>query len=618
MAQPGLEINYLAKDYAGFRRLMLDRLAVLLPDGVEDQPADLQVALVELLAYVADHLSYYQDAVATEAYLATARSRVSLRRHSRLLCYRIHEGCNARVWVRCEVKDNVTNVKVKENWRFLTWGTPPVVFEPCHFPDLYPQHNEIAFYGGGVDTTLAAGATKAELVQTSPNLSLKVGDILIFEALGQNSAASLKHAVRLTEVEQGGAPGFVQIRWHADDALPFRLPVLLNGEPLAMAYGNIVLADHGEWHRGDNLNDTPAEGTPYRPYLTKGPLTCTESYPLDFTTEGNSIVTSAAGLMHTDPSKALPIINLGGDGDVWLPCSDLLESGCTDPAFVVETDNNGNTRLRFGDGTYGRLPAYGVSFTADYRIGNGLAGNVGVDMLNIIEGAGTGGIKISNPLPAQGGKDPELSEEVRLFAPQAFRRQLRAINADDYAARAQEFPGVRRASAEILWTGSWYTVYLYVDRSVVTGIDDAFKHNLLRYLDGFRLAGYEIEVRQPTSVVLDIELAVDVKPGFVIGEVIAALKDSLNSAFFDAGNWTMGQPVYLSRLYRAALVVPGVGAVKATIFKRDDENSNLSRDRGEIAIGVHEIIGHHKVKKDEPDPTVPGRWSLTIGIANDA
>ncbi|MFO1063079.1 MAG: hypothetical protein U0892_04300 [Pirellulales bacterium] len=39
------------------------------------------MTLVELLAFVADRISYEQDAVATEAYLATARRRPSVRRH---------------------------------------------------------------------------------------------------------------------------------------------------------------------------------------------------------------------------------------------------------------------------------------------------------------------------------------------------------------------------------------------------------------------------------------------------------------------------------------------------------------------------------------------------------
>jgi hypothetical protein len=93
------EISYLAKDYASFRRLMLDRLSAIAPDWRERNPADLGVALVELLAYVGDQLSYYQDAAGTEAYLGTARKRVSVRRHARLVDYFLHEGTNARAWV---------------------------------------------------------------------------------------------------------------------------------------------------------------------------------------------------------------------------------------------------------------------------------------------------------------------------------------------------------------------------------------------------------------------------------------------------------------------------------------------------------------------------------------
>ena len=97
------DIDYLAKDYQGFRRLMLDRLSLLAPGWTERTPADLGIALVELLAYVADELSYRQDAVANEAYLGTARQRVSVRRHARLVDYFMHEGCNARAFVHFDV-----------------------------------------------------------------------------------------------------------------------------------------------------------------------------------------------------------------------------------------------------------------------------------------------------------------------------------------------------------------------------------------------------------------------------------------------------------------------------------------------------------------------------------
>ena len=53
---------------ASFRQLMLDRIAVLSPEWQERNPADVGIALIELLAYAGDYLSYRQDAVATEAY----------------------------------------------------------------------------------------------------------------------------------------------------------------------------------------------------------------------------------------------------------------------------------------------------------------------------------------------------------------------------------------------------------------------------------------------------------------------------------------------------------------------------------------------------------------------
>jgi len=96
------EINYLAKDYASFRQLIFDRLATISPTWQERHVPDFGVTLVELFAYLGDQLSYYQDAVATEAYLETARQRISVRRHLRLIDYSLHEGCNARAWVCIE------------------------------------------------------------------------------------------------------------------------------------------------------------------------------------------------------------------------------------------------------------------------------------------------------------------------------------------------------------------------------------------------------------------------------------------------------------------------------------------------------------------------------------
>lgn len=119
-------LDYLAKDYASFRQLMLDQLSITLPKWTERHEPDLMIALVELLAYEGDRLSYVQDAVATEAYLHTARQRISVRRHARLVDYRLHEGCNARAFVTVETFQNTPPISV-DDFFFTTAfpGAPP-------------------------------------------------------------------------------------------------------------------------------------------------------------------------------------------------------------------------------------------------------------------------------------------------------------------------------------------------------------------------------------------------------------------------------------------------------------------------------------------------------------
>ncbi|MFX8565767.1 hypothetical protein ABTL91_19505, partial [Acinetobacter baumannii] len=86
-----------------------------------------------------------------------------------------------------------------------------------------------------------------------------------------------------------------------------------------------------------------------------------------------------------------------------------------DRDFVAEIDNDGHAHLRFGDGELGRAPEVGSQFTATYRVGGGSAGNIGAEAICriiltqlTIDGPS---ISVRNPLPAQGGIDPETIDE---------------------------------------------------------------------------------------------------------------------------------------------------------------------------------------------------------------
>jgi hypothetical protein len=182
------DINYLAKDYQSFRQLILDHLAQLVPDWQETHVPDVSIALVEVLAYVGDHLSYYQDAVATEAYLRTARQRISVRRHARLVDYLMHEGCNARAWICVKTDADVTALDPKDVYFITNFPNAPAdhfalkepelelvapsayeVFLPVMAPgatdlNFYAAQSRISFYDwGNLNCCLPRGATSATL-----------------------------------------------------------------------------------------------------------------------------------------------------------------------------------------------------------------------------------------------------------------------------------------------------------------------------------------------------------------------------------------------------------------------------------------------------------------------
>src|SRR5690606_34464394 len=225
----------------------------------ERSAADVGVALVEVMAYAADELSYYQDAVATEAYLGTARRRVSVRRHARLLGYPMHDGANARTWVRVRVNADLTLpagtmllTRVEGASSVLAPGSRalsdalvqrPVVFETMHEADLFAAHDRLPFYTWGhPEAVLPAGATEATL--DGHIGTLEPGDVLLLAEVrspvtGSRADAdpNRRHVVRLTRVELdedplGGrfdepptdaARPVTRIAWDEADALPFDL-----------------------------------------------------------------------------------------------------------------------------------------------------------------------------------------------------------------------------------------------------------------------------------------------------------------------------------------------------------------------------------------------------------
>ena len=527
----GPTIDYLAKDYASFRRLLLDLLPTLNPRFVERNPADVGIALVELLAYAGDRLSYFQDAVANEAYLETARSRISLRRHARLVDYRVDDGANARVALHLRVKPGTVGVNpLPAGTRALSRIVSPLlheshapgpviaearvdgealetdpaladaaVFETTHAVDCAEANNEIRIHGwGNEECVLPAGATEAWLY------AVPDGTNAVRPLLGKDDRLLLEEA-------RGPATGLP-----GDADLDRRQVVVLTEDPLeevdelfAAAMdgdGELRLRGSGDdplpllhvrWGRDDALQttlclsrDDPDRGPLRDLSVARGNVveadhgaTLVEARALSAPADARLRLRLDRGplTMRADGPAATLQVAEAGDSETWRPVPDLLDSAPFEQHFVAEIDDDGRASLRFGDDEYGRSIAGATAITATYRIGNGRAGNVGAEAVAHVAPVPSVDASwidaVRNPIAASGGREPETAAEIRERAPQAFRAQtFRAVTVGDWERAAAGAPGVQSAFASFRWTGSWY--------AVLVGIDPHDPHDLVTDPDG--------------------------------------------------------------------------------------------------------------------------------------
>ncbi len=648
LAAPPL-IDYMAKDYASFRGALLDWISLRYPSWTERNPADLSIALVELLAYAGDQLSYYQDAIANELFLETARQRISVRRHARLVDYHMHDGASARTWLQIlagsagvipahtPILSQITQptgmglpgTVIPQFEQTTAQANAGIVFETMRSSTVDPTLNEISIYDwGNRECCLPKGATSVDLVGDLTG-QLRIGDYLLFEevkgavtGLPADADPAHRQVIRLTAVGLTSDPlnsqSLTRIGWDAADALTFPLclsAVTINNDlpyaaGISIARGNLILTDHGqtiadEPHSGAETPPHERQRRAHRLLLNEAPLSFQHAMPKE-----NGALVPAAQLFDFDAGAVKPqvtqlVVGSGAPDDYWQPVPHLLDSDEFARHFAVETDNDGRALLRFGDNVYGQAPSDNAGISVTYRVGVGSGGNIGRETLAHIIHQGTvdfpdilaGGVR--NPMPAWGGIDPEPIVKVKLEAPAAFHHdQRRAVTEADYAEIAARHPEVARAVATFRWSGSWHTVFITIDPVGSVDVNKSLQKRVKDWVTRFTQAGYDLEIDPPLFAPLEIEIDICAEPTHFRAHVKEAVLNALSNkplgvnqlGFFHPDNFTFGQSLYLSQLYAAIESVSGVDSAEITKFQRYGKPPNQELENGYIPMGRLEVV----------------------------
>lgn len=601
-------IDYLAKDYDSFRHTMIAAMGERVPGWRATSEADLDQVLIDLISAAADELSDFQDRTVQEGYLGTARRRVSLARHARLMDYHIHEGNQASTWIALKLAAGASGtvgagtVTVRSG---VTDQSPTTQsFINADTATLDALLNTLHLYTwSDALPTLEKGATTADLRLEVPGQPAadqfthmvatgQVPRLLVEEHLnpstGQRADYDQKkrQLLQLTSAQTLQDPlttdYLVRVTWRPEDALLANYCFTVDCTPkvadVSLFHANLLNVCHGDVVHAElapaaNVVELPPGRLAYR----------------DTPPDGD-----------TDPVSTLNVqVKVGAVTTGWQEQPDLIHSTGADTHFAVETDELGFSTINFGDGANGAGLPEDAHVLLTYQTGFGPDGNVGADSITrIMAGPPVlAGVSCWNPFDAVNGRAPEAVERIIRRAPEQFRlRQLRAVTLADYVNRAEDLPEVSRAAASYGWTGSWRTVRVAIDPVGGTPLDDQLRRKLARHLDAVRLIGEDLELRPPIFVPLEIHVRLCVAPEFWPEQLRALLEQEFSTtfaadgrrAFFHPDAWTFGQPLYASEILGCLHAIEGVEHVLELRMKRWNHPASPSSEV--IAVAANEII----------------------------
>jgi hypothetical protein len=627
-------VDLLTKDYTGFLNLLADRVRVLNPHWADLSPASLERVLLELLAHHADLLSYYQDRVASEAFLDEATQRNSLRQHGLLLGYRLFDGAAAETTLAFESRSDGYLPAGLSVRMASAAGEARVVFYLPERARVVAAHSrlKLAAWPGAVDAEVPAGATSALLWGGVDGLAL--GQRLAFV---QDATAQL---VELTDIQRLWLPGWVDPESPgAASAEPRELTAISFQPPLTSAvrpfvegftlYGNLAAAWHGE-----------ARVAHYRPHASRDLPRHHTFIPEDRqhtvhqrTRDGQLLLRALripeGPVVHIQRGEEAPtpVLEVFVDGLRWSRVEHFHGSLSFHRHFVAAADEVGTVWLQFGDGIQGAaVDAVRSSVEIRYRMGEPISGNCAPGTLTQVippeDGAQRAQLeqvelhRLTNITPGRGGRQPETREMARLSIPASLRRgQLeRAVALEDYATMARSVPGVARATGRLLG-GVYNTVRVLVDPEGQAELTPELRDAVRASLERARMAGREVIISAPSYVPISLVLEVGVKPGAfphrVRDTVYASLRPGTRShpGFFHPDRLGFGDDIELGDILAHVQALPGVRSVRALVLQR--QGAGLEGVLERIALAPHEVArldeeqgaGHLEVRMSGSDST---------------
>jgi hypothetical protein len=278
----------------------------------------------------------------------------------------------------------------------------------------------------------------------------------------------------------------------------------------------------------------------------------------------------------------------------------------TDTRFITEFTPEGFLKLTFGNGTttpeqqlaqfsrtgvplriqdyqnnigLGTTVKPNTTLFVQYRIGGGLASNVGVNVINqvgtinfFVNGPSEninqtviGSLQVNNVTAAIGGANQPTIEEARQMVSFNFSAQKRAVTINDYQSLIETMPGKFGAPAKVSITEQNNKIIIQIlsydtNGALTSNVSNTLAQNIATYLSNYRMINDYIQVEAAQVIDLEFEYSIVFDSTQNQGQVITQVIDQTQT-FMSPQIRTLGQNVNISNLRSIIQDIPGVVSV---------------------------------------------------------
>jgi hypothetical protein len=539
--------DYLKRDFETIRKDIESVLKVYFPNEWQDfNVASAGMALIDLLAYVSDLLSYYTDKRFNELFLDGVSERESAIRIAKTLGYKVPGVRGSSTLV--DITITVPAISTGPDTQYLPIFRPGVRFKANN--QTFETFNQINF-ADDFSETGAANRIINPIFDASQNILGYNITKREFCVAGQTTI----YKKVITE-EEANTP-FLEIFLPETNILEILDIIAIPGTnitvpPTYTDYKNPNYKFYEVDHLAEDeifLEDT---GSSPNSYAYGSWTKVNKRFTKDFMSDGSCKITFGSGTPDYDAYQE------------YLNNLSVTNSGEINYQKIFDNTSLGE-----------KLPANSTLYIK-YRVGGGESSNLGSNVLNSISNisAVINGIDATkndevlassrgtNIVPALGGKGLPTVDEIRYAASSNFAAQERCVTLEDYIARAKQLPGKFGAPFRINGRVNDNKVQLYVlskdgNGKLTSDASGLVKDNLAEYLSKFRMINDFIEINNAKFVNLMFEVDLFTDKSFNSNEIKLTALNQLKD-FFNIDNWDMGQHIYISQIVDVLREIPGV------------------------------------------------------------